>query len=100
MALISDFADVDLHRQIASLSKELAALKKVAAKRGGAYYEDGRDAAMDFYSDLADRISDSLPALRKRARVVRSTAQDHPAAAVAVGIAVVGLLAGLAFSRR
>ena len=100
MASISDFADIDLEKQVASLSRELAALKKVVAKRGGAYYEDSRDAAWDYYSDFADRIGHSLPALRKRARMMQSTAQDHPAATAAIGLVVLGLVASLVFSRR
>lgn len=92
--------DIDLERQVTSLSKELAALKKAVAEHGGDYYEDGRGMAMDYYSDIADRISHSLPAMRKRARAVEATARDHPAAAAAVGLVVLGLIATLAFSRR
>jgi len=100
MASLSTITDVDLDKQVAVLSRELAALRKVVAKRGGAYYEDGRDAASDYYAQLADRISDALPAIRKQGRAIERTARDHPATAAAVGLVVVGLVASLLFSRR
>jgi ElaB/YqjD/DUF883 family membrane-anchored ribosome-binding protein len=100
MASFSDMTDINLDKQIASLTKELAALKKTAAKRGSAYYEEGRDAAWDTYSDLAERIGDRLPSLRKRAKAIEGTARDHPATAAAVGLVVVGLVAAMLFSRR
>ncbi|MEQ1937164.1 hypothetical protein ABMA46_02820 [Mesorhizobium sp. CN5-321] len=100
MAGFRDLTDVDLEHQIAALSKELTTLKKAVARRGSGYYEDGRDMAMDYYSDLSDRIAQSLPHIRKRARMVEETARDHPAATVAVGLVVLGLIATLAFNRR
>ena len=100
MVSFSTLSDVDLEKQVATLSKELAALRKVVAKRGGAYYEDGRDAASDYYGQLADRVSDALPAIRKQGRAIEKTARDHPATAAAVGLVVVGLVASLLLSRR
>ena len=100
MVSLSTLSDLDLEKQVAALSKELAALRKVVAKRGGAYYEDGRDAASDYYGQLADRISDALPAIRKQGRVIEKKARDHPATAAAVGLVVVGLVASLLLSRR
>ncbi len=100
MAVFRDLPDIDLEQQVAALSKELAGLKRTVARRGGGYYEDGRDLAVDTYSDLAERVSHSLPYFRKRARMVEATARDHPAAAAAVGLVVLGLIATLAFSRR
>jgi hypothetical protein len=100
MAGFRDLTDVDLEHQIAALSKELTTLKKAVARRGSGYYEDSRDMAMDYYSDLSDRIAQSLPHIRKRARMVEETARDHPAATVAVGLVVLGLIATLAFNRR
>lgn len=100
MASLSTITDIDLDKRVAVLSNELAALRKVVAKRGGAYYEDGRDAASDYYAQLADRISDALPAIRKQGRAIERTARDHPATAAAVGLVVVGLVASLLFSRR
>ena len=70
MVSLSTLSDLDLEKQVATLSKELAALRKAVAKRGGAYYEDGRDAASDYYGQLADRISDALPAIRKQGRAI------------------------------
>ena len=95
MASFSTLSDIDLEKQVAALSRELAALRKAVSKRGGAYYEDGRDAALDTYSDLAGRLRDAMPG-----RVVEKSARDHPAAAAAVGLVVLGLVASLLFSRR
>ena len=100
MASLSNLTDIDLDKQVAVLSKELAALRKVVAKRGGAYYDDGREAASDYYTQLADRIGDALPVIRKQGRAIERTAREHPATAAAVGLVVVGLVASLLFSRR
>jgi hypothetical protein len=97
---LRDLTDIDLERQVDALSKELVALRRSVARRGGGYYEDGRDMALDAYSDIAERVSHSLPYIRKRARMVEATARDHPAATAAVGLVVLGLIATLAFSRR
>ncbi|MGX5841404.1 hypothetical protein ACWGTI_11850 [Mesorhizobium sp. ArgA1] len=100
MVSLSTLSDYDLEKQVATLSKELAALRKAMAKRGGGYYEDGREAAADYYGQLADRISDAMPAIRKQGRAIERTARDHPATAAAVGLVVVGLVASLLLSRR
>ena len=100
MASFSTLSDIDLEKQVAALSRELAALRRATLKRGGAYYEDGRDAALDTYSDLAGRLRDAMPAIRKQGRVIEKSARDHPAAAAAVGLVVLGLVASLLFSRR
>ncbi|KQZ81966.1 hypothetical protein ASD64_09505 [Mesorhizobium sp. Root157] len=96
----SSISDIDLEKQVAGLSKELAALKKEMSKRGGAFYAGGRDAVSDYYTDIAERIGARLPDLRKRAKAIESSARDHPAATAAVGLAVLGLLVTLLFSRR
>ncbi|WP_245521440.1 hypothetical protein [Mesorhizobium sp. M3A.F.Ca.ET.175.01.1.1] len=41
-----------------------------------------------------------MPAITRRGRAIERTARDHPATAAAVGLVVVGLLAGLLISRR
>ncbi len=100
MTLLSKLTDSDLERQIAALSRDLAALKKTLGRRGSAYYEDGREAASDLYDDLAERIGHAMPALRKQARVVERSAREHPGTAAAVGVVALGLVAMLLFSRR
>ncbi|GLS40590.1 hypothetical protein GCM10010869_61870 [Mesorhizobium tianshanense] len=100
MALFSTLSDIDLEKQVAALSRELAALRKAVSRRGGSYYEDGREAASDYYSDIAERFSNALPAIRRQGRVVEKTARDHPATAAAVGLVVVGLIASLLLSRQ
>jgi len=100
MASLSTLSDIDLEKQVATLSRELAALRKAISKQGGAYYEDGRDAASDYYAQLAGRLTDALPAIRSRGRVIERTARDNPAAAAAVGLVVVGLVASMLFARR
>ncbi|RUT94090.1 DUF883 family protein [Mesorhizobium sp. USDA-HM6] len=98
MALFA--TDHDLDRQFAALSRQFDDLRKALAKRGDAYYEDGREAASDYYSQLAERLHETLPAIRRSGRALERTARDHPATAAAVGLVVVGLLAGLLISRR
>ncbi|MFA6153080.1 hypothetical protein [Mesorhizobium sp.] len=100
MASFSTLSDIDLDKQVATLTRELAGLKKALAKRGGAYYQDGRDATLDTYSDIAERLRDAMPAIRKQGRVIEKSARDHPAAAAAFGLVVLGLAASLLFSRR
>ena len=100
MATFSNLSDLDLDKQVAALSRQLNDLAKVLAKRGDAYYEDGREVASDYYSQLAERLDEALPAIRRRGRALERTARDHPATAAAVGLVVVGLLAGLLLSRR
>lgn len=91
--------DLDLEAQVAMLQREVKSLRKALAKRGGAAYEDGREMAADFYEDMAERISDALPQLAKQSRVVRKAASDNPVTTAVIGLAVIGLLAGL-LSRR
>ncbi|MBZ9852336.1 hypothetical protein LB566_00900 [Mesorhizobium sp. CA13] len=100
MASFSTLSEVDLDKRVAALSRELAALKKAVSRRGGAYYEGGRDAALDTYSDLAERLHDAMPAIRERGRAIEKSAREHPATAAAIGLVVVGLVASLLFSRR
>jgi ElaB/YqjD/DUF883 family membrane-anchored ribosome-binding protein len=83
----------DLEAQVAQLTKELAALRKTAGKRGSAAYDDARGVAGDVYGDLRDRFVDALPLVRKQARVAERVARDNPAlTAAVVGLAVAGLL--------
>jgi ElaB/YqjD/DUF883 family membrane-anchored ribosome-binding protein len=96
----SSISDIDLEKQVANLSKELAALKKEMSRRGGGLYADGREAVSDYYSELAERVADRLPDLRSRAKALESSAREHPATAAAVGFVVLGLLATLLFTRR
>lgn len=100
MASFSSLSDLDIEKQVATLTRQLNDLKKVLARRGDAYYEDGREAASDYYSHLYDRLHEALPAIRRRGKVIERTARDHPATTAAVGLLVVGLLAGLLISRR
>ena len=100
MASFSTLSDIDLDKQVAALSRQMNDLRKALAKRGDAYYEDGRETASDYYSQLAEQLHEALPAIKRRGRALERTARDHPATAAAVGLVVVGLLAGLLVSRR
>jgi hypothetical protein len=97
---LSAIRNIDLEKQVDSLSRELAVLRKEVSRQGGAFYADGRDTLSDYCSDIAGRISERLPNLRRQARVIEGSAREHPAAAAAVGIVVLGLVATLLFSRR
>jgi hypothetical protein len=100
MVSFSSISDIDLDKQVAALTRELAALKKAVSTRGGAYYEDGRDAASNYYSDLAEHLGDALPAIRRHGRAIEKTARDHPATVAAVGLVVAGLVASLFLGGR
>jgi hypothetical protein len=95
-----DLMDVDLREQMEAVRKELSALRKVAAARGSALYEDAGETLSDYASDFADRINPYLPVVRRQAHVFRKAATDHPAVAAAVGLVVIGLAASLLFGRR
>ncbi|MFC5386373.1 hypothetical protein ACFPLB_10385 [Aquamicrobium segne] len=107
MASFSSLSDKNLEKQVAQLSKELTALRKQLSRRGHDYYEEGRetltgygDTVSAYYDELSGKLNDHLPELRKRARMIENTAREHPAAAVAAGLIIVGLAASLFFSRR
>ena len=89
--------DVDLAEQVASLRKELGALKKTVGGRSHDFYEDTREALSDYLSDVSQRI---VPGFRRQARAVERVASDHPAAIAAVGLLVIALMAGLMLSTR
>jgi hypothetical protein len=92
--------DVDLEQQVADLSKEMGALKRVIARRGSELYDDAGDSVSSYLSDLAGRVGPSLIGLRKQARSVERVAFDHPAAIATVGLVVVGLVASLFLRSR
>jgi hypothetical protein len=100
MVSLSSISDIDLDKQVAALTRELATLKKAVSRQGGAYYEDGRDAASRYYSDFAEHVGDALPAIRRHGRAIERSARDHPATVAAVGLVVVGLVASLFFGGR
>jgi hypothetical protein len=89
--------DVDLAEQVASLRKELGALKKTVGGRGRDFYEDTRETLSDYLSDVSQRV---VPGVRRQARAVERVASDHPAAVAAVGLLVIALMAGLMLSTR
>lgn len=98
MATISKLrADIEdnLQEQIASLTREVASLKKSLAKRGASAYADGRESAADLYDEMRERLADALPVMRDRAKAVEKVARDNPATAAAVGLVVVGLVVAL-----
>src|SRR5262245_5376345 len=91
--------DIDVEKQVAALSKELGALKKAVARRGSDFYDGAGDTLSNYLSELSDRVSSSLPVLGKRARAVERAAHDHPVVAAAVGLFVIGVVAGLMIGR-
>lgn len=90
----------DLGRQIAQLSKEVSALRNSVSARGGAAVDGAWESGADLYDDMRDRLSSALPYVRKGARTVERSARDHPAAAAAVGLVVVGLMVALMARRQ
>lgn len=96
----SRLIDVDLEEQVAALRKELGALKKMATRRGSAFYDEASDTVSDYLSDLSDRLNSYLPTFRKQAKAVERAAFDHPAVVAAVGLVVIGLVASLIMASR
>ncbi len=89
----------DVQDQIARLNREVTSLRKALSRRGSTALADTRDSAADLYEDLWERMSNSLPDIRRGARRARDTARDNPVATTAVTIGVIGLLVAL-MSRR
>ena len=54
----------DLEDQVARLQKEVRSLRKAFGKRGAAAYDTSKDAAADFYEEMADRMADAWPAVQ------------------------------------
>lgn len=102
MASRSKFRDDlenDLEDQVAYLRKEVASLTKALSKRGADLADDARGGAADLYQEIAGRIADSIPLLRRQANRANRSVHENPAIAAAVGIAVAGLVLSL-FMRR
>ncbi|MBX3598775.1 MAG: hypothetical protein KF874_14495 [Rhizobiaceae bacterium] len=89
----------NLEDQLAALRKEMKSLRKVAAKRGSAAFEDASEGFANIYDDISHRVLEAVPPLRRSARRVEKHARDNPAAAAAVGLVVLGLLAALMMRR-
>lgn len=92
--------DVDLEQQVADLRKEMSALSRSVARRGGDFYEDASDGVSSFLSQLAGRVAPSLGGLRRQARTVERAAFDHPAVVATVGLVMIGLVASLVLRSR
>jgi hypothetical protein len=88
-----------LEAQVASLRKEVKGLRKVAAKRGAEVYDEASESAALLYEDIAQRVADAMPHIRKSAQRVERHARDNPATAAAVGLVVLGLVAALVMRR-
>lgn len=89
----------NLEEQLASLRKEVKSLRKIAAKRGASAYEDASEGVANLYDEVASRVLEAVPPLRKSARRMEQQARDNPATAAAVGLVVLGLLAALMLRR-
>ena len=88
----------DFERRLSHLSKEIQALSRQAHKRGLHLYDDTRETASDVYEEVAERIQDWMPTVRKQAHHAERTARDHPVLVLA-GLAVVGLAAAALLRR-
>ncbi|WP_336055301.1 hypothetical protein [Nitratireductor sp. CH_MIT9313-5] len=92
----------DLHDQIASLSSEVADLRRQMSRKSARAYHDTRNMGAEFGEMLREYVSAALPEIRRNAHRLERTARDNPAASA--GVAAAGLVAiGLAatfFLRR
>lgn len=89
----------NLESQVDALRKELDGLRKTLGKLGARAYDDASDTASAVYDDLAERWTEAMPHLRKRARYVEQQARDNPGATAAVAVVVVGLFATMLLKR-
>ncbi|MDI6027402.1 hypothetical protein QBK99_14490 [Corticibacterium sp. UT-5YL-CI-8] len=94
-----DTVEDGLHEQVARLSKEMASLQKILSRQGARAAAQTRDGASEIYDELASRLQDAMPVIRKQARVAQRTARDNPVATAIIGVAVAGLVLSL-LSRR
>ncbi len=102
MAYLSKLHDEishDLEAELASLRKEVGALKRKLARRSDSTYAASQEQLSELYDELQDWVSDAMPYLRSGARAAGRTVKDN-STAILVGTAVVGLLATLLLSRR
>ncbi len=86
--------------EFARLQREVEKLRRMVAKNGASAMRDTREVAGDFYDDLAERVRDALPHIRRGSREVSRAATRHPLATAAIGLAVVGLAAALMSTSR
>lgn len=104
MAFFSNHRDsFDLHRDIDALRKEVAALGRTVSKHGASAYRETREDAGDLYGEIAGRVSEALPVIRRRAHDLEETIRANPTRTVAVlGLAALTIAAAalLSSSRR
>lgn len=95
MALFSSHSNGhDIHRDIAALRREVAALSRSVSKRGAAAWRDASGEAAGLYDDVAERIGHALPVIRRRAHALEETVRDNPArTAAVVGLAALAVAA-------
>lgn len=92
-------AEDALARQIAALQAELRDLRKIAAKRGAASYDQARDNAADLMDELRDGMTVAAAQIARQAQVAGSAARQNPAIAAGVGLVLIGLVASLLATR-
>jgi Fe2+ transport system protein B len=100
-SLLSRFRDDmsdDLEAQVEKLQKEVRSLRKALASRRSNPWSS--DMASDFYDEIASRLKDALPAMQRQSRVVHRAATDHPMTTAVIGLALLGLVAGLMTANR
>lgn len=91
MAFFSHRNDAfDLHDEVAALRKQMAALSRSVPKRGSAAWRETQAEASDLYDEIAERVSDALPAIRRGARGIEQTIRHNPVP-VAAGIGLAAL---------
>jgi len=96
-----DLAD-DLRDQIASLSQEIAAMRKQMMRRGRGAFRDSRHVSEDIVDTVRDYLSSAMPEIRRSAYHLQDRAREHPgttAAVAAASVIVLGLAASLLMRR-
>ena len=95
MALFSGSSNGhDIHRDVEALRREVAALSRVAAKRGAAAWRGASDEASGLYDEVAERVGNAMPIIRRRAHDLEETIRDNPArTAATIGLAALAIAA-------
>jgi hypothetical protein len=69
----------DIHRDVEALRREVAALSRIATKRGAAAWRGASDEASGLYDEVAERISHAMPVIRRAGdRGRRAPARQPP----------------------
>lgn len=97
MALFSSRSNShDINRDIEALRRDVAALTSTLSRQGANAWRGAADEASGLYEDVAGRIGEMLPVMRRRAHDLEETIRDNPGRTAAVaGLAALAVVAAI-----